>query len=154
MLESRKVVSGFRCFSFSCCRWFLLFEGGGWDSMRGRIAEECAKRTAAILERLPACPAVAEGEGGTECPGREAASLHKPPYVDMRYNSINSIFRACAQPGTAQRTHKDVYVKVREPDATERLAVGRGAREGSTSLLKRKFTMNRIDESLYSLDEE
>ena len=61
----------------------------------------------------------------TECPGRMAASLHKLPYVDMRYNGINSIFRVCAETWTAERTHKDVYVKVREPDATERLAVGR-----------------------------
>ena len=64
----------------------------------------------------------------------------------MRYNGINSILRACAEPGTAERTHKGVYVKVREPDATERLAVGRGAREGYYCHMNRNIPRpNKVD---------
>jgi hypothetical protein len=66
----------------------------------------------------------------TEYPGRETASLHKPPFVDMRDNGISSIFRACAKPGTTERTHKVVYVKKKLHDTVEWLAIGRGAREG------------------------
>lgn len=62
----------------------------------------------------------------TEAPDREDGSLHNAGYVDMRYNRINSIFQACAKPGTAKRTHNPHYVKARSHDGEVRLPAGRG----------------------------
>lgn len=118
LLESGQVVSD--VFSFS--RWLCCCLRGWLGGIRCVEGLQRSSRSERLRD-WNACP--------TECPGRIAASLHKLPYVDMRYNAINSILPACAEPGTAERTHKVVYVKDEAHDGRRRLAVGRGAREGN-----------------------